>query len=90
MGSTSQKHRNFVLEPMGDKDVNEIAGIGETYSKRLEKKGFDKAFVILGQFLVLKKNEELFMEWLKDTAGVTTHHARQCFQCMNDWCSAFL
>ena len=60
MSSTSQKHRNFVSEPMGEKPVTDLAGIGEALGGRLRDRGFDKAYVVLGQFLLLKKNEELF------------------------------
>ena len=42
MSTTSQKHRNFVAEPMNEKPVTDLAGIGEVLGKRLQNKGFDK------------------------------------------------
>ncbi|XP_077596617.1 barrier-to-autointegration factor [Stigmatopora nigra] len=90
MTSTSKKHRDFVSEPMGEKQVFCLGGIGEVLGKRLEEKGFDKAYVVLGQFLVLKKDEELFHEWLKDTCGANTKQQGDCFNCLKDWCDAFL
>ena len=88
--STSQKHRNFVAEPMGEKAVTDLAGIGDVLGKRLESKGFDKAYVVLGQFLLLKKNKDLFVEWIKDLAGANTKQSGDCYQCLSDWCDEFL
>lgn len=128
MSSTSQKHKDFVAEPMGEKPVMALAGIGEVLGKRLEDKGFDKvtrwnytvkkkihvswphgqgtsislhwfqflfiiylqAYVVLGQFLVLKKDEELFRDWLKDTCGANVKQQGDCFGCLKEWCDAFL
>lgn len=149
MSSTSQKHKDFVAEPMGEKPVMALAGIGEVLGKRLEEKGFDKvffslftpealcwlmysqyrvpagflwllhnhlqglgaalflglsrtdwksfsvcsppqAYVVLGQFLVLKKDEELFRDWLKDTCGANAKQQGDCYGCLKEWCDAFL
>ncbi|XP_054612038.1 uncharacterized protein LOC129169542 isoform X1 [Dunckerocampus dactyliophorus] len=47
MSSTSQKHKDFVVGPIGDKPVSALAGIGEVLGERLEDKGFDKPCVVV-------------------------------------------
>ncbi|XP_075044818.1 barrier-to-autointegration factor [Mixophyes fleayi] len=90
MSSTSQKHRDFVAEPMGEKTVQCVAGIGDVLGQRLADRGFDKAFILLGQFLVLRKDEELFKDWLKDICGANAKQARDCSGCLKEWCDAFM
>lgn len=55
MSTTSQKHRDFVGEPMGDKLVTEIAGIGPVNGDKLTEKGFDKVVycIIYAQYMDL-------------------------------------
>uniref|UniRef100_A0A8C2LM02 Barrier-to-autointegration factor n=1 Tax=Cricetulus griseus TaxID=10029 RepID=A0A8C2LM02_CRIGR len=79
--TTSRKHHNFVAEPMGEKPVGSLAGIGEVLGKKVEERGFDKAYVVLGQFLVLKKD---------DMCGANAKQSRDCFGCLREWCDAFL
>ncbi|XP_069595538.1 barrier-to-autointegration factor [Ranitomeya imitator] len=90
MSSTSQKHKDFVAEPMGEKEVQCLAGIGDVLGGKLVNKGFDKAYVVLGQFLVLRKDEELFKDWLRDTCGANSKQTRDCYTCLKEWCDAFL
>ncbi|XP_072163392.1 barrier-to-autointegration factor-like [Diadema setosum] len=88
--TTSQKHRDFVSEPMGEKPVTDLAGIGVVIGGRLTDKGFDKAYVLLGQFLVLKKDEDMFLDWLKEEGGANKKQASDCFHCLKDWCDSYL
>ncbi|KAJ1519641.1 hypothetical protein ONE63_004911 [Megalurothrips usitatus] len=90
MSSTSQKLKNFICEPMGEKPVTDLAGVGEVLGKRLEAQGFDKAYVVLGQFLVLKKNKELFQDWMKEACQANAKQSADCFQCLSEWCEEFL
>uniref|UniRef100_A0A8C8BV52 Barrier-to-autointegration factor n=1 Tax=Oncorhynchus tshawytscha TaxID=74940 RepID=A0A8C8BV52_ONCTS len=66
---------DFVAEPMSDKLLLKDTG---------------GAFVVLGQFLLLRKDGELFAEWLKVTSGANTRNAASCSQCLNEWCDVFL
>ena len=90
MSSTSQKHRDFVSEPMGEKKVSELPGIGKVLGQKLVDAGFDKAYVVLGQFLVLRKDEGMFLDWIKTTVGANSKQGGDCYNGLNDWCDAFL
>ncbi|XP_070180452.1 uncharacterized protein [Littorina saxatilis] len=41
-GQTTQKHRTFVNEPMGDKDVTHLPGIGQVTGRKMNDEGFKK------------------------------------------------
>ncbi|XP_074503356.1 barrier-to-autointegration factor B-like [Sebastes fasciatus] len=90
MSSTTQKHREFVREPMGNKSVTFLPGIGKTLGRRLEQQGFDKACVVLGEFLLLKQDCEMFTEWLKDATCSNSREAGLCYDCLREWCDNFL
>lgn len=42
MATTSQKFRSFQSEPIGEKEVTSVAGIGDVLGARLVEKGYDK------------------------------------------------
>ena len=88
--SMSQKCRNFVGEPMGRKSVFELPGIGLILGGHLNKNGFEEASQVLGQFLVLRRNEQLFKSWLMQMCGANAGQQRDCFDSLRDWCNAFL
>ncbi|XP_074503360.1 barrier-to-autointegration factor-like [Sebastes fasciatus] len=85
MSSTSQKHREFVKEPMGNKSVTFLPGIGKVLGRRLEQQGFEQANTVLGQHLVRNKDPESFTKWLKDTSGANSRQAGSCDQCLREW-----
>ncbi|KAK7870992.1 hypothetical protein R5R35_012187 [Gryllus longicercus] len=94
-GSSSSSFKSaskhiFVSEPMGEKTPAELNGIGHILSRRLAKIGFDKAYVVFGQFLVLKKDRELFTFWLCDSVGASPKQANDCYQCLLEWSEEFL
>lgn len=73
MSSTSQKHKEFVAEPMGEKPVMALAGIGEVLGKRLAEKGFDK--VTFDLFLLLFKRQNKYMWHIVDKVKCTVRRS---------------
>ncbi len=88
--STSQKHRNFISEPMDDKSVKELPGIGEVLGNRLILLGYDKAYILLGQYFFLRRKERRFMRWLKKACNANAKQQRDCYRCLKEWSETYV
>lgn len=49
-----------------------------------------QAYNVLGQFLLLEMDQELFCEWLKDTIKANSKQSKDCHACLKAWCDEFL
>ncbi len=83
--NTAEKHKEFVKEPMGEKKVTELAGVGKVLGKRLSEEGYDKAEGVFGKFLVLKKDEVEFKGWMKETCGANAKQQSDTHKCVKEW-----
>lgn len=90
MGTRNYNPNFFISEPMGEKPVTALSGVGEILGEKLSREGYNKAYVVLGKYLILKKNRELFLEWMIDEIGASYHAASDCFECLEEWCIEFL
>ena len=86
MTTTTKKHRDFVSEPIKQKHVTELPGIGKVLGERLEEKGFNKARKLMGQFLILGEDKKEFMDWLRSKCGANPKQGGDCYNALNNWC----
>ena len=49
-----------------------------------------QAYVLLGQFLLLKKSEDMFVDWMKEEVNANKKQAGDAYSCLKQWCDAFL
>ncbi|XP_010632441.1 barrier-to-autointegration factor-like protein isoform X2 [Fukomys damarensis] len=82
--------RAFLSEPMGEKDVCWVDGVSRELAFNLVNKGFGKAYILLGQFLLMHKDEDEFQKWLICCCGATEYEARRSTTCLKEWCTCFL
>ncbi|XP_039112448.1 barrier-to-autointegration factor-like protein isoform X1 [Hyaena hyaena] len=90
MDHMSPRLRAFLSEPIGEKDVAWVEGISRELAINLVTKGFNKAYILLGQFLLMHKNEAEFQKWLICCCGATEYEAQESSNCLKEWCSCFL
>ena len=53
----SRKYHLFIREPMSNKAVTDLVGVGKVLGRRLAARGFQEASTLFGQFLLLKESE---------------------------------
>lgn len=88
--STTQKHRDFLKEPMGrTKDVDALPGIAAVSKEKLADVGFTKAFQVFGQFLVCDMDQEAFVAWLRSNTTLGSNHAEACFNCLREYADQY-
>ncbi|GFT62525.1 barrier-to-autointegration factor [Nephila pilipes] len=90
MTRNSQKYLDFVNSPIGDKGVDALPGISPILCKNLKANGYNKAWVLLGQFLLLKKRKVEFLIFMKDICGANKYQASVCYQCLLEWSDMFM
>ncbi|XP_010632439.1 barrier-to-autointegration factor-like protein isoform X1 [Fukomys damarensis] len=49
-----------------------------------------QAYILLGQFLLMHKDEDEFQKWLICCCGATEYEARRSTTCLKEWCTCFL
>ncbi|KAI3380953.1 hypothetical protein SNEBB_002550 [Seison nebaliae] len=90
MPTTTIKHERFRCEPMSDKGIEEIAGIGDVTAGQLRLRGYEKASQLLGRLLLFDRNEEDFIAWMKMNTKANEGMARRAFLCLQAWCDTYL
>lgn len=85
--STSKKHQNFVRESMKNKTIIEIAGIGQSANDYFVRKGFTHAYHLLGQFLLMSCDKNVFDTWLQEEFPFIAEKQRNdIYYSLSEWC----
>lgn len=72
-------------------DVSYVPGIRCRAIKDLHQYGIDKAYQLLGQFLLLGMDEERFLDWLSQTCPkINSGHRNETFTFLKQWCDGNL
>lgn len=83
--TTTKKYELFIEEPLGEKAVNSIPGIGPTTAKSLKNKKITKAYQIFGEYLRCGKDDFLFTKWMTSVQA-NTKFIQQCIDAMKHKC----
>ena len=86
----SRKYHLFIREPMSNKSVTNLVGVGKVLGRRFAARGFQEASTLFGQFHLVKKVKVLFMIWVMKKTGSNMGQAKDIYQCLFDWCKEFL
>ena len=87
--SESKKCSSFVSEPMGNKLVSEISGIGEVTAKKLYDADIIYAYQLVGLYMFHGKNDDRFIKLLIKEFGMNNNHALAAKNCIITWVDSY-
>jgi hypothetical protein len=75
----------FERQPIGHKLITEVPGL-ECYENEFNSIGYEKAYHLLGQYLLLNKDNEMFDIWLiKKFPSIISIHRNLCVEAISQW-----
>ena len=78
---TSTKHEEFIHEPMGDKPVADVPGIGPVIGRSLTEAGIKTAKQLYGHYLA---NPDGFKDFMK-SHGANEKQRSDAYNAMKGW-----
>uniref|UniRef100_A0A8C4RK30 Barrier-to-autointegration factor n=1 Tax=Erpetoichthys calabaricus TaxID=27687 RepID=A0A8C4RK30_ERPCA len=85
MSTTSRKYATFVSEPMLNKSVRAVPGVGDVLGRRLETRQHSQATNLLGVYLQTGRNQNKFCHWMNENCGANRQQASRSFKAMSEW-----
>ena len=75
----------FERQPIGKKSITDIPGL-EHYGKEFHNTGYEKAYHLLGQYLLFNQDNELFNKWLmQEFPSINTKNRLLCIDALSQW-----
>lgn len=93
--ATTQKEKNFACSPLKEHDewkpATALGGIAENAGMAFERAGYPKAYHIVGQYLLLSMDEELFKRWIygimqNSNVNLSMQHCDSAHNSVKLWC----
>lgn len=88
--SDTKKHREFVAEPIKDKDVDKLPGIGPVAANNLKNRGYNLARQLLGELLLKGDDQEKFCAFLMEVSGANSENQRICYKALKEFSDNFI
>ena len=82
----TETHRKFVGEPIGNKPISAVPGIGRAHTRTLNAINITNAYELLGIFLSKGMQQYPFQVWLRAKLPTSNAvHRECCYKALNEY-----
>ena len=83
MATTTKKFDDFISRPLRDCKIEAVPGVGAVTLAKLEEANIDTAEKLIGHFLLLGRDTEKMVQWLKDVCEVRETEAKKIAEALH-------